>query len=122
MVSVAQLVERQTVDLDVAGSNPVAHPNPFSNLSDLTRAMTTIGLRRGCGFLGSGLRDFAVQPVHVADVGAGDHVPVSVHRDLYTCTLDLNVANVGRQSCEVGCGGPPALCSTECSTSKHRFR
>ncbi len=26
-VSVAQLVERQTVDLDVAGSNPVAHPN-----------------------------------------------------------------------------------------------
>jgi hypothetical protein len=26
MVSVAQLVERQTVDLDVAGSNPVAHP------------------------------------------------------------------------------------------------
>ncbi len=27
MVSVAQLVERQTVDLDVAGSNPVAHPN-----------------------------------------------------------------------------------------------
>jgi hypothetical protein len=25
-VSVAQLVERQTVDLDVAGSNPVAHP------------------------------------------------------------------------------------------------
>jgi hypothetical protein len=29
VVSVAQLVERQTVDLDVAGSNPVAHPNPF---------------------------------------------------------------------------------------------
>ncbi len=26
-VSVAQLVELQTVDLDVAGSNPVAHPN-----------------------------------------------------------------------------------------------
>ncbi len=30
MVSVAQLVELQTVDLDVAGSNPVAHPKPFS--------------------------------------------------------------------------------------------
>ena len=27
MVGVAQLVERQTVDLDVAGSNPVTHPN-----------------------------------------------------------------------------------------------
>ena len=26
MVGVAQLVERQTVDLDVAGSNPVTHP------------------------------------------------------------------------------------------------
>jgi hypothetical protein len=25
-VGVAQLVERQTVDLDVAGSNPVTHP------------------------------------------------------------------------------------------------
>ena len=29
MVSVAQLVERQTVALDVAGSNPVAHPNLY---------------------------------------------------------------------------------------------
>ena len=26
VVGVAQLVERQTVDLDVAGSNPVTHP------------------------------------------------------------------------------------------------
>ena len=32
-VGVAQLVERQTVDLDVAGSNPVTHPRfQFSNL------------------------------------------------------------------------------------------
>ncbi len=29
MVSVAQLVERQTVALDVAGSIPVAHPIAF---------------------------------------------------------------------------------------------
>ena len=28
VVGVAQLVERQTVDLDVAGSNPVTHPIP----------------------------------------------------------------------------------------------
>jgi hypothetical protein len=32
-VGVAQLVERQTVDLDVAGSNPVTHPNFFNNSS-----------------------------------------------------------------------------------------
>ena len=29
MVSVAQPVERQIVDVYVAGSNPVAHPNIF---------------------------------------------------------------------------------------------
>ena len=28
-MGVAQLVERQTVDLDVAGSNPVTHPMTF---------------------------------------------------------------------------------------------
>lgn len=28
MVAVAQLVERQFVELNVAGSSPVSHPNP----------------------------------------------------------------------------------------------
>ena len=34
-MGVAQLVERQTVDLDVAGSNPVTHPI-FNNLAHLS--------------------------------------------------------------------------------------
>ncbi len=33
MVGVAQLVERQTVDLDVAGSNPVTHPKQNTTLN-----------------------------------------------------------------------------------------
>ena len=32
-VGVAQLVERQTVDLDVAGSNPVTHPRPIKRMT-----------------------------------------------------------------------------------------
>ena len=35
MLGVAQLVERQTVALDVAGSNPVAHPKKDSNKSEI---------------------------------------------------------------------------------------
>ena len=37
VVSVAQPVERQTVDLDVAGSNPVAHPNSRHSYCRLAR-------------------------------------------------------------------------------------
>ena len=35
MVSVAQLVERQTVNLTVAGSNPVVHPNIVLTLASI---------------------------------------------------------------------------------------
>ena len=40
MVGVAQLVERQTVDLDVAGSNPVTHPKPAYDSCYLPGAST----------------------------------------------------------------------------------
>ena len=40
MVGVAQLVERQTVDLDVAGSNPVTHPMLSNSLATLYVAAT----------------------------------------------------------------------------------
>jgi hypothetical protein len=35
VVSVAQMVEHRSVAPRVAGSNPVAHPNPSNNLQDL---------------------------------------------------------------------------------------
>jgi hypothetical protein len=35
VVGVAQLVERQTVALNVAGSNPVAHPKKIANKSEI---------------------------------------------------------------------------------------
>ena len=40
VVGVAQLVERQTVDLDVAGSNPVTHP--IFQLLTLTQPATPV--------------------------------------------------------------------------------
>ena len=44
-VGVAQVVERQTVDLDVAGSNPVTHPKfQFSNLR-IFRMEARLGVR-----------------------------------------------------------------------------
>ena len=36
MVGVAQLVEHQVVALVAVGSNPIAHPKPFSPVSDGT--------------------------------------------------------------------------------------
>ena len=36
-VGVAQLVERQTVDLDVAGSNPVTHPKQRQRMARAPR-------------------------------------------------------------------------------------
>ena len=40
MVGVAQLVERQTVDLDVAGSNPVTHPKLVHIFNDVSAVLT----------------------------------------------------------------------------------
>ncbi len=48
-VGVAQLVERQTVDLDVAGSNPVTHPKrsySFRTNSFRSRSRAISGLKR----------------------------------------------------------------------------
>ena len=50
MVGVAQLVERQTVDLDVAGSNPVTHPMILKDFHQIVFAGFLDGLRGGCVF------------------------------------------------------------------------
>jgi len=70
----------QTVDLDVAGSNPVTHPNIFKHFRWILLRSLFRWLRLGCGLSRTCCR--LPQAVNVRDIGAGNQVAVYVHRDL----------------------------------------
>ena len=60
-VGVAQLVERQTVDLDVAGSNPVTHPMILKDVREVDFSLLVSrlrgGLQEGRGFSAAGTQN-----------------------------------------------------------------
>ena len=93
-VGVAQLVERQTVDLDVAGSNPVTHPMILKDLLQIGSIGFLPRLRGGCVLART---CFGVKAVNPLNIPSRDQVPVGINRHLNRTVphLLLDVSQTG---------------------------